>query len=67
MYLSDEEVKEKKNPSSFFQSPATRVPLWTVPFHEREQEGIVVQKSPSGTAARESGLSLEVSLTQFTV
>ena len=56
-------MKEKQNASSFFQSPATRFPLWTIPFHEREQEGIVVQKSPSGTTAREiksTGLSLEM-------
>jgi len=60
VYSPGEEVKEKQNLSSFFQSPPTRFPLWTIPFHEREQEGIVVQKSPSGTTARETGLSLEL-------
>ena len=54
VHTPDEGVKQKQSAGSFFQSSGSP---WTIPFHRREQEGIVVPISPSGTATLEAGIS----------
>lgn len=60
VYSPDEEVKEKQSAGSFFQSHEIHFPLWTTPLREVSGGFVVVQISPSGTAIRETGLSLKL-------